>query len=64
MLTAVAAVEAGLLGALSLLHIYWALGGRGGSIEALPSRDGQPLFQPGPLLTLAVAALLRRQRSW
>ena len=44
--------------ALSLLHIGWALGLRGGNVQVLPERDGAPLFQPGPLPTLVVAAVL------
>lgn len=43
---------------LSLFHIGWALGFRVGSFQALPERDGKLVFQPGPLATLAVAALL------
>jgi len=43
---------------LSLLHIGWAVGFRAGTWQVLPERDGAPLFQPGPLSTLAVAALL------
>lgn len=44
--------------ALSLLHVGWALGLRGGKVQVLPERDGAPLFQPGPLPTLVVAAVL------
>jgi hypothetical protein len=47
-----------MLGALSTLHLYWAAGGRWGHAAALPERHGQPAFQPGPLATLLVAALL------
>jgi len=43
---------------LSLLHIGWALGPRSGRVQVLPERDGAPLFRPGPLSTLAVAAVL------
>lgn len=43
---------------LSLLHVGWALGWRGGHVQVLPERDGAPLFRPGPLSTLAVAAVL------
>lgn len=41
---------------LALLHIYWALGGKWGSLYAVPT-DGndQPLFRPGPFATLVVA---------
>ena len=44
--------------ALALLHLYWAIGGRWGSAVAVPSREDRPLFSPGPLATLIVAALL------
>jgi hypothetical protein len=44
--------------ALSALHVYWAAGGRLGSVAALPERNGAPLFQPGLASTLAVAGLL------
>ena len=44
---------------LSLVHIGWALGLRGGQAQAVPERpDGQPVFRPGPFATLAVAGLL------
>jgi hypothetical protein len=53
-----AALLAFIFCALSLLHLYWALGFRGGRLPVLPERDGAPLFQPGPAATLAVAVLL------
>ena len=43
---------------LSVLHLYWAAGGRAGAVVSLPERDGAPLFQPGLASTLAVAGLL------
>lgn len=43
---------------LSLLHVGWALGWRRGKVQVLPQRDGAPLFRPGPLSTLTVAAVL------
>jgi hypothetical protein len=43
---------------LAALHLYWAGGGRFGSAVAIPRRDGQPLFVPGPVATLTVAMLL------
>jgi hypothetical protein len=48
----IAAVMAG----LSALHVFWAFGGKLGTIAAIPSRDGAPLFRPGRMVTLAVAA--------
>jgi hypothetical protein len=44
--------------ALSLVHIYWALGGNWGLTAVVPSVDGQPLFENGLWDTLAVALAL------
>ena len=47
------------LGVLGLVHVYWAFGGRAGADVAIPSKDhGEPLFRPGPWLTMAVALAL------
>ena len=43
---------------LSVLHVFWALGGRWGLAAAIPVVDGRPWLAPGPLGTLAVAGLL------
>ena len=43
---------------LGVLHVYWALGGKGVAPAVVPERDGAPLFTPGPLASLTVAALL------
>ena len=43
---------------LSLVHIYWLLGGRAGRLAAIPERDGQPVFQPSAAATLGVAIVL------
>lgn len=43
---------------LGLWHAYWAAGGRLAHRAALPIQNGQPLFRPSPLGTLAVAAAL------
>lgn len=43
---------------LSSLHIYWAFGGRIGYLSVLPETGGKAAFQPGPFLTLGVAAVL------
>jgi Protein of unknown function (DUF3995) len=43
---------------LSGLHACWAFGGHRGKKAAIPHRDGEPLFQPGPGATLVVALLL------
>jgi hypothetical protein len=44
--------------ALSAIHVYWAMGGRRGAVDAIPEVDGKPLFKPGALATLTVAGLL------
>src|SRR4051794_39650841 len=54
----IAITTAGLLVSIGLLHIYWAAGGTWGSGVTVPEVDGKPLFNPGPLPTLAVAFLL------
>ena len=43
---------------LSALHVFWAAGGRAGGGAAIPRREGEALFTPSPLGTLAVAAAL------
>ncbi len=43
---------------LSLFHIYWAAGGHFGSVSAIPSIGGKPVFQPSIFTTLLVAAAL------
>jgi len=58
MVTLVAALVAIVFGLISLLHIGWATGLGPGRWQAIPERDGAPLFRPGPLATLGVAALL------
>ncbi len=40
---------------LSILHIYWGLGGRAWIDAAIPEIDGKPAFQPSALATFAVA---------
>lgn len=49
-----------ILFALSAIHVYWAVGGKGGMKAVLPEikRDNKPLFIPTPLITFVVAALL------
>lgn len=48
------------LWAISLLHVYWAYGGRwamGAVLPELPA-SSQPIFSPTPLMTLVVALAL------
>lgn len=47
-----------ILSFLSLLHVYWALGGGRGFAAAIPTADDKPLFWPSPAMTLVVAFLL------
>lgn len=47
-----------ILSGLSLLHAYWALGGRWGSAFTVPTISGRRMFDPGPLATWLVAGLL------
>lgn len=44
--------------ALAALHAYWASGGRFGTDVAIPQRNGQAAFVPGPAATIVVAVLL------
>jgi len=53
---------AGIFALISLIHLYWALGGRTGSAAAVPQVPGTsggelvPAFKPSALGTLLVAA--------
>ena len=59
MITGVAVLVAVILAALGLLHIAWAFGTRTLSAAVIPSApDGTPIMNPGPAITLVVAALL------
>mgnify|MGYP001285303821 CR=1 FL=1 len=40
---------------LSLVHVYWCVGGRLGQFEAIPEIDGQLVFQPSAMAMLVVA---------
>lgn len=42
---------------LSLLHLYWATGGKTGSV-AIPSNNGKALFEPSAFSTVMVALAL------
>jgi hypothetical protein len=41
---------------LSLMHVYWLLGGPVGRLAAIPEIDGKPVFQPSAVATFVVAA--------
>jgi Protein of unknown function (DUF3995) len=49
---------ASILGGLSLLHAYWAIGGRWGSAYTVPSIGGRRSFDPSPFATWIVCGLL------
>jgi lysylphosphatidylglycerol synthetase-like protein (DUF2156 family) len=54
-------LEALVLSAIAVLHVYWALGGRWGADVAVPSREHEAtraVFTPPPAVTLVVAGLL------
>ena len=42
--------------ALSILHFYWAAGGKWGATNSVPAKaSGETLFMPSPLATFVVA---------
>jgi len=43
---------------LSAIHFLWVVGGNWGLENAVPSKDGTPLFTPGKALTALVAVVL------
>ncbi|MBX7218663.1 MAG: DUF3995 domain-containing protein [Blastocatellia bacterium] len=43
---------------LSLLHVFWAFGGKLMIGSAIPEAHGKPLFRPGMGITLVVALIL------
>ena len=48
-------VLSAVLGFLSALHIYWAVGGHWGRAIAVPQVDDRPAFTPSRLATVLVA---------
>ncbi len=58
MVTIVARLVAAALGALALMHVYWAFGGRVGKSVAVPEVEGRHTFVPSTAGTLAVAGAL------
>lgn len=46
------------LSIISLIHVYWAFGGKKGVNLAIPLIDGTKAFTPGAIVTLLVAAAL------
>jgi Protein of unknown function (DUF3995) len=49
---------AAVLAGVSVLHVYWAAGGRRGQHAVVPTSDGRPLIAPSTAATVAVAAAL------
>ncbi|MCO7222931.1 DUF3995 domain-containing protein [Pleionea sp. CnH1-48] len=47
-----------LLFVISSWHFYWAAGGRLGLEAAIPTVDGEPIFQPTALITAVVGILI------
>lgn len=58
MITALGGSIALVLSGLALLHLYWAVRGATGQGGVIPEVGGEPVFAPGPLACIAVAALL------
>jgi Protein of unknown function (DUF3995) len=58
MRTLVAFALVAVLLALSLLHVYWGLGGRTAAAAAIPEVAGRPAFKPSRTGTLVVAMSL------
>lgn len=58
MLTGIAIVLMAVFLSLSLIHVYWLLGGRAGKLAAIPELNGKPVFQPSAIATLVVAVVL------
>jgi len=60
MTTVIAFIAIGLLWFISVLHIYWAFGGRWGTAAVIPVKKGeqQPIFKPRKFGTILVAVLI------
>lgn len=58
MLTSIAISLMAVFLSLSLVHVYWLLGGRAGQLAAIPELDGKPVFQPSAVATAVLAFIL------
>jgi hypothetical protein len=58
MITGIAILLMAVFLSLSLVHIYWLLGGCAGQLAAIPELDGQPVFEPSAVATAVVALIL------
>ena len=52
-----ALINFALLLIISLIHVYWAAGGRWGLAESVPERNGSKAFQPGRFITFVVSLI-------
>lgn len=43
---------------IGIIHVYWILGGKRGSVAAIPSKGNVPLFKPTAFATAVVAILM------
>lgn len=47
-----------LFATLAILHLYWAVGGQLALSGAIPTAGDRPVFEPGFLFAIAIAAIL------
>ncbi len=57
-MTTLSVTLAGILLAVSAIHVYWAAGGKAGLTAAIPHTGNEPAFTPGRIVTLLVAFAL------
>lgn len=50
-----AGITVGIFIALSVVHFYWAFGGKRGFKKSIPTVNGRPTLNPGPIITIIVA---------
>ena len=55
-MVALGIVVAAVMGGLAALHVFWAFGGKFGTVAVIPTRDGVPVLRPAHVVTLALAA--------
>jgi len=58
MVEMIAWLVGGILFFLSVLHFYWAFGGKKGNHAVIPTNGAEKLFQPSPIGTSVVGLLL------
>ncbi len=58
MMMTITLLAACILFAVSLLHVFWAFGGKWGTAAVLPEQEGERTFSPNVIVTLVVAFLL------